>query len=189
MNTLKHLGTVELNTERLILKRISLNDSYKMFTNFAGDNKVSRYMSWDSFDNETQVYKWIAEWQEEYKKDDTYYWGIFLKSNNEIIGTVYLLTECNVSKVASISYCLGYDYWGNGYICESVNAVIDFAFNKIGFNRIEAYHAESNVQSARVLQKIGMQKEGVLRKRCKTYNGYEDCTYYSILKDEYINDK
>ena len=152
MNTLKHLGTVELNTERLILKRISLNDSYKMFTNFAGDNK-------------------------------------FLKSNNEIIGTVYLLTACNVSKVASISYCLGYDYWGNGYICESVNAVIDFAFNKIGFNRIEAYHAESNVQSARVLQKIGMQKEGVLRKRCKTYNGYEDCTYYSILKDEYINDK
>lgn len=40
MNTLKHLGTVELNTERLILKRISLNDSYKMFINFAGDNKV-----------------------------------------------------------------------------------------------------------------------------------------------------
>lgn len=60
MNTLKHLGTVELNTERLILKRISLNDSYKMFTNFAGDNQVSRYMSWDSFDNETQVYKYFV---------------------------------------------------------------------------------------------------------------------------------
>lgn len=60
MNTLKHLGTVELSTERLILKRISLNDSYKMFTNFAGDNKVSRYMSWDSFDNETQVYKYFV---------------------------------------------------------------------------------------------------------------------------------
>ena len=74
-------------------------------------------------------------------KNDTYYWGIFLKSNNEIIGTVYLLTECNASKVGTISYCLGYDYWGNGYICESVNAVIDFAFNKIGFNCIEAYHA------------------------------------------------
>lgn len=60
MNTLKHLGTVELNTERLILKRISLNDSYKMFTNFGGDNKVSRYMSWDAFDNETQVYKYFV---------------------------------------------------------------------------------------------------------------------------------
>lgn len=60
MNTLKHLGTVELNTERLIIKRISLNDSYKMFTNFASDNKVSRYMSWDSFDNETQVYKYFV---------------------------------------------------------------------------------------------------------------------------------
>lgn len=40
MNTLKHLGTVELNTERLILKRISLNDSYKMFANLFSDNQV-----------------------------------------------------------------------------------------------------------------------------------------------------
>lgn len=68
MNTLKHLGTIELNTDRLILKRISLNDSYKMYVNFAGDNKVARYMSWDAFNNETQVYKWLTEWQEEYKK-------------------------------------------------------------------------------------------------------------------------
>ena len=60
MNTLKHLGTVELNTERLILKRISLNDSYRMFTNFGGDNKVSRYMCLNAFDNETQVYKYFV---------------------------------------------------------------------------------------------------------------------------------
>lgn len=81
MNTLTHLGTVQLNTERLILKRISLNDSYTMFANFACDDKVSRYMSWDAFNNENSVYKWLTEWQEEYKKLDTYYWGIFLKSN------------------------------------------------------------------------------------------------------------
>lgn len=186
MNTLTHLGTVLLKTERLILKRISLDDSHLMFTNFACDDKVSRYMSWDTFNNENAVYKWLTEWQEEYKKADTYYWGIFLKSNNEIIGTVYLLTECKSSKVASISYCLGYDYWGNGYVCEAVKAIIDFAFNEIGFNRIEAYHAESNIQSSRVLQKVGMKKEGTLRQRYKTHIGYEDCTYYSILKDEYI---
>ena len=68
MNTLKHLGTIELNTDRLILKRISLNDSYKMYVNFAGDNKVARYMSWDAFNNETQVCNCLTEWQEEYKK-------------------------------------------------------------------------------------------------------------------------
>ncbi len=188
MNTLTHLGTVQLNTERLILKRISLNDSYTMFANFACDDKVSCYMSWDTFNNENSVYKWLTEWQEEYKKLDTYYWGIFLKSNKEIIGTVYLFTECESSNVASISYCLGHDYWGNGYVCEAVKAIIDFAFNEIGFNRIEAYHADSNIQSAKVLQKVGMKKEGILRQRCKTHIGYEDCTYYSILKDEYIND-
>ena len=97
-----------------------------------------------------------------------------------------MLTEGSIAKIASLSYCLGYAYRGNGYICEAVKAVIDFGFNKVGYNRIEAYHAKSNVQSARVMRKAGMIKEGTLRQRCKTHNGYENCVYYSILKDEYV---
>ena len=108
-----------------------------------------------------------------------------MKSSHKLIGTIYLLTESTVSKVGSLSYCLGFDYWGKGYVREAVEAVIDFAFNKVGYNRVEAYHAKSNLQSARVLQKVGMKKEGTLRQRCKTHNGYEDCIYYSILKSEF----
>ena len=47
-----------------------------MYSNFAGDDRVSQYMSWDSFKTVEDVEKCIDEWQEEYKKDDTYYWGI-----------------------------------------------------------------------------------------------------------------
>jgi len=182
---LNHCGTVTINTERLILKKIELSDANQMFVNFAGDDRVSRYMSWETFKTVNDVCNWINEWQTEYKKDETYYWGIYLKSTDEFIGTIYLLTEGSIAEVGSVSYCLGYNWWGNGYMSEVLNAVIDFAFDTVGFNRIEAYHAKSNTQSARVMQKTGMTIEGTLRQRCKTFNGFEDCVYYSILKDEY----
>lgn len=185
MEKLNHCGTIDIDTKRLYLKRINIEDSLQMYENIASDDRVSRYMSWDSFKTLSDVENWLTEWQEEYKKNDTYYWGIFLKSSNELIGTVYLLTEDSIARVGSISYCLGYNYWGNGYVCETIKSIIDFAFTKIGFNRIEAYHAKSNIQSARVLQKAGMKMEGTLRQRCKTYNGFENCIYYSILKEEY----
>lgn len=188
MERLTHCGTIEIATERLYLKRIEKCDATSMHLNFASDDRVSQYMSWESFRTVEAVEMWIYEWQEEYKKDDTYYWGIYLKSSNEIIGTVYLLTEGSIAKVGSLSYCIGYDYWGNGYTCEAVKAIIDFAFSNVGYNRIEAYHAKSNIQSARVMQKAGMKCEGTLRQRCKTFNGYEDCTYYAILREEFFND-
>lgn len=185
MESLTHYGTESIETERLYLREINIDDSLQMYENFASDDRVSKYMSWESFKTLNDVENWLTEWQDEYKKSDTYYWGIYLKSSNELIGTVYLLTEDSVAKIGSISYCLGYNYWGNGYVCEAVKAIIDFGFNKVGFNRIEAYHAKSNIQSARVLQKSGMKLEGTLRQRCKTNNGFEDCVYYSILKEEY----
>lgn len=58
----------------------------------------------------------------------------------------------------------------------------------MGYNRVEAYHTKSNIQSAKVMQKAGMKLEGTLGQRCKTFNGFEDCIYYSILKEEYKND-
>lgn len=185
MDSLNHCGTIEINTDRLCLKRIIPADSVQMYNNFARDDRVSRYMSWDSFKSVEDVEKWLYEWQEEYKKDDTYYWGMYLKSSNELIGTIYLLTEGRIAKVGSLSYCLGYNYWGKGYTCEAVKSIIDFAFNKVDYNRIEAFYAKSNTQSARVMQKAGMKLDGTLRQRCKTFNGFEDCIYYSILKEEY----
>lgn len=188
MECLNHCGTIELSTERLQLKKIKTEDAAEMLNNFAGDERVSRYMSWQAFKSIEAVEKWLDEWQEEYKKNDTYYWGIYLKSSDELIGTIYLLTEGCIAKVGSISYCLGYNFWGNGYVCEALKAVFRFAFEKVGYNRIEAYHAKSNTQSARVMQKAGMKCEGTLRQRCKTFNGYEDCTYYAILREEFFND-
>lgn len=183
-NKLNHCGTAKLETDRLILKKIDVSDAKQMYENFAGDDKVSRYMSWE-FQKSDEVMSWLEDWKKEYEKNDTYYWGLYLKTTNELIGTIYLLTDDIAAKVGSISYCLGYNWWGNGYMAEALKTVISFAFEKVGYNKVEAFHAKSNTQSARVMQKAEMSLDGTLRQRCKTFNGYEDCVYYSILKNEY----
>ncbi len=150
MNNLTHWGTIEIATERLYLKRIEKYDATSMYSNFASDDRVSQYMSWDIFKTVEDVEKCIDEYQEEYKKDDTY-------------------------------------YWDNGYTWEAIKSIIDFAFTNVWYNRVEAYHAKSNTQSARVMQKAGMKLDGTLRQRCKTFNGFEDCIYYSIIREQAIN--
>lgn len=181
---LNHKGTVEIDTERLILKRLNICDAQEMFDNWASSEKIAGYMSWDAYKTVDEVRKNLTEWQEEYKKNDTYYWGVWLKDEKCLIGTVYLLSEGEIALVGSLSYCIGERWQNKGYASEAVEKVIDFAIDEVGFNRIEAYHAKSNPQSGRVMEKCGMQYEGVLRKRCYTKNGFEDCVYYSVLAGE-----
>ncbi len=181
---LRHKGTVPLETERLILKGLSVDDAEQMLKNWASSESVAGYMSWNAYKTLGEVENNLKEWQEEYKKNDTYYWGIYLKSEKTFVGTVYLLTEGETALVGSLSYCIGEQWQNKGYVTEAVKRVINFGFDEVGFNRIEAYHDKSNLQSGRVMQKCNMKYEGVLRERCYTKNGFEDCVCYSILASE-----
>lgn len=181
---LNHKGTVTLETDRLILRRLTIDDATQMFANWASSERVAGYMSWEAYKTIDEVIKNLTEWQEEYKKPDTYYWGVWLKSEQKLIGTVYLLTEGEIALVGSLSYCIGERWQNKGYASEAARRVIDFAIDDVGFHRIEAYHAKSNPQSGRVMRNCNMQYEGVLRQRCYTRNGFEDCVYYSIITDE-----
>lgn len=181
---LTHKGTVTLRTERLTLKRTTVGDASQVFRNWASNENIAGYMSWSAYKSIDAVRQSLAEWQTEYKKTDTYYWGVYLDGEQQLIGTVYLLTEGELARVGSLSYCIGEPWQNKGYMTEAVQRIIRFAFDKIGFHRVEAYHAKSNPQSGRVMQKCGMQQEGVLRERCYTKNGFEDCVYYAVLKDE-----
>lgn len=182
---LRHTGTVPLTTERLFLRRLTPDDADAMFANFASDEEVARYMSWPAYRTAEEVREKLTEWQTDYEEKSTYYWGIFLKDTDELIGTIYLYTEGEIALIGSVSYCIGKTWWGNGYMPEALLAVMRHGFCEIGYNRIEAYHAKSNLQSGRVMQKAGMTFDGVLRQRCKTYLGFEDCYFYSCLKEEF----
>lgn len=179
-------GTKNLITDRCHLKKLTINDSEQLFKNVFSDKSVSDYMSWKQYNNETDVLKYLSEWQHIYNENlQECYWGIFLKQSDELVGTVYLYPENTEAELGFISYCQGTKYWGNGYMTESVAAVLKFAFNEIGYNNIYSFCAQSNTRSQKVLERLGFNQEALLRCYDKTVYGIEDCYYYSLLKNEF----
>ena len=86
-----------------------------------------------------------------------------------------------------IGYCLGRKFWGRGIMTEALGAVIDFAFNVLGAQRVEARHDVNNPASGAVMRKCGMQLEGRLRQKLCNKGRYADVDIYAILKSDYKN--
>ena len=72
-------------------------------------------------------------------------------------------------------------YWNRGYGTEALGAVIDYMFDRVGLNRLEAYHAVGNPASGRIMEKCGMKKDGICREKYRTADGLADCAHYAIL--------
>lgn len=176
-------GTVTLYSQRCYLRKLEISDSSQLFRNVYSDSSVSAYMSWDCYSDENAVKDYLTKWQEHYKQNESY-WGVFLKENDILIGTVYLQDENVNAEVGFLSYCLGSKFWGNGYAAEAVRVVLEYGFNEIGYNNIVTFVAKSNFRSQNVLKRLGFICEATLRMRDKTAFGLEDCLSYSLLKSE-----
>ena len=100
-----------------------------------------------------------------------------------LIGTVGLAIA-NADHQAEIGYWFGREYWGQGFCTEAVIAVIDHGFKTLGLHRIFAQHIARNAASARVLEKAGFSKEGVLRERGHDNGRFEDVHYYAMLRED-----
>ena len=75
--------------------------------------------------------------------------------------------------------------WGQGYATEAARAVVAFGFEELGLNRIYAHHMVRNPASGRVLAKIGMEPEGLLRQRVKKWGLFEDVVPMALLREEW----
>lgn len=177
------LGTRDLETENCYLRKLNNDDSEKLFENVLSDPKVSRYMSWDRYKNVNDVAEYLKKWQGYYKQNECY-WGVFLKKDDDLIGTIYLYPENVNANLGFISYCFGSKFWGRGYATETIKAVLKYGFDFLGYNNITTFCAESNYRSKNVLARLGFTCEGVMRMRDKTHLGYEDCFYFSLLSHE-----
>jgi len=184
---LNHTGTIQLETERLILRRTSISDAEQMYKNWASDPDVTKYLVWETHANIDVTREILTGWDEKYGNPDFYHWGIVEKESQQIIGTVgtHRLDEKHYSM--ELGYCMSRTYWGKGYMSEAVAAIIEYLFNTVGFNRISACHDTDNIGSGRVMQKCGMILEGTQRQ--VRYNikrgGFIDLIWYAILKSDY----
>ena len=182
---MKKAGTRRIETERCYLRRLTAEDSQQLFENVFSDERSAQYMSWERYTDEKAVENYLSEWQKSYEQGECY-WGVFLKENDTLIGTIYLYDENAKAEVGFVSYCFGSRFWGNGYATECVKSVLEYGFNEIGYNNITTFVAKSNARSQNVLKRLNFTCEATLRQRDKTPFGLEDCYSYSLLKDEFV---
>jgi len=182
---LNHTGTVKIETERLMLRRFTIDDADSMFNNWASDNDICKYMRWTRHENKEETMNKISSWVDSYNNKSFYQWAITLKENDEPIGAIGLFIVNEFDLCGDVGYCVGKKYWGQGIATEALKAVLQYAFGIIGFNRIETYHSINNPASGRVMEKCGMTFEGLARQKYKSVQGFEDSNMYSILREDF----
>ena len=180
---LKHKGTVRLETPRLILRRAQMEDAEPMFHNWANDKEVTKYLTWPPHSNIEVTQKVLESWVESYEKEDYYQWMIVLKEIHEPIGSI-MVSTVGRAQSAHVGYCIGKKWWHQGIMSETLQAVMDFLFNEVGYHRVEAMHDSNNPNSGKVMAKCGMKYEGTLRMADRNNQGICDACYYGLLAEE-----
>lgn len=179
---MKHLGTKRIETERLILRKFTLDDVEAMYKNWASDDEVTKYLIWPAHSNTDVTRMVLEDWVKSYESNESYQWAIVLKQIDEPIGSISVVLMDNETEMVHIGYCIGKEYWHRGITSEALKAVIDFFFNEVGVKRIESRHDPRNPHSGCVMKKCGMVYEGTKKNSDRNNQGICDASYYAITK-------
>ena len=182
---LTHKGTKTIETDRLILRRFTMEDAEPMFRNWASDDQVTKHMTWPTHESVEVSRMVLADWTAGYAGDKFYQWAIVLKENGpEPIGSISAAHIWEKTRCAHIGYCMSRAHWGKGVMTEALSAVIGFFFDEVGINRVEAEHDPNNPASGRVMEKSGMTFEGTSRQAAVSNQGIIDVSRWAILRSD-----
>ena len=183
---MEHKGTVYIETERLILRRFTLDDASAMYENWASDDEVTKYLMWQAHGDISVSESILRDWVKNYENNGFYTWAIVFKENSDKpIGSIAVVENIDETvRKAHIGYCIGKPWWHKGIMSEALKAVIDFLFDEVGVNRVESRHDPRNPNSGAVMKKCGMKYEGTHRQSDRNNQGICDACYYAILADE-----
>jgi len=173
-----------IRTKRLELVEITqlhLKDIYNLFA----DENVTRFYNLLPLTVESEAQKFIDWFETRFNDKLGIRWGISLKGELNIVGTIGFNNYTKRHR-ANIGYDLQTAYWNNGIMTEALSAVINFGFNELQVNRIEAEVMQGNVNSERLLNKLNFKKEGILRQWMFWNEKYYDMSMFSLLKTDYF---
>ena len=173
-----------LETERLFLRRITLEDAPEMFamrSNAQAMKYICRPVQTEMEEAKTQILKI----NEMVNFNDGIGWALCFKSKKTMIGTVSFHHIQKEHYRAEIGYMLHPDYWNQGIISEAIKAIIDYGFNDLGFHSIEAHIDPDNAASEKVLQKFKFVKEAYYKENFYFDGQFLDTAVYSLLHHQH----
>ncbi|MBI3997987.1 MAG: GNAT family N-acetyltransferase [Armatimonadetes bacterium] len=173
-----------LETPRLVLRRLTRDDAEDIFA-YGSDPEVTRYTGWQTHRTIEDSRVFLNGVLALYESKQVAPWGIAHKTDRKLIGTCGFVYWLPQHARAEIGYGIARPYWRQGYTTEAIRAIIAFGFQSMQLNRIEARCEPENTGSWRVMEKVGMTFEGVLRQHNYAKGTYRDTKMYSILRQEW----
>jgi [ribosomal protein S5]-alanine N-acetyltransferase len=175
-----------LQTERLLLREIRAEDETDVH-DYASDPEVARLMIWGPNTREatreflTRALAAQLQWPR-----PNVGLAIELRSERRLIGSIELRISDEANRTADFGYVLNRKYWGHGYMTEAARAVLNVAFNELQLHRVWATCHVRNRASLRVMEKLGMRREGLFLKNAMEKGEWRDTYLYAILAEEWL---
>ncbi len=170
-----------LETERLILRKFEDKDVNDLFE-YCSDEQTVKYVTFPLYTDIQMAKDRINDLKEKYKKGEIACWAIEDKQTGKMIGSIDFVNIYEKDKKVEIGYILNKNYWNKGYITEANKKIIEFGLNEMNLVRMQARCISENIGSAKVMEKSGMEFEGLFRKAEYRNNTYYDVKYYAIIK-------
>ncbi|WP_432407681.1 GNAT family N-acetyltransferase [Wukongibacter sp. M2B1] len=176
-----------VETNRLILRELIETD-IEAVHEYASDPVNSKYVPWgpNTLEETEDFVRLYIKYQNQRDRVD-FELAVIEKCSGKLIGICGLHISDKENNGGWIGYCINKPYWGKGYGTEIAENLLKLGFRKFELHRIYATCHPSNVASERILQKIGMKKEGYMRKDVRFKGGWRDSLLYAILEDEYYH--
>lgn len=176
-----------LTTGNINLRPIDEKDIAALFSLFSHE-KVVRFMDIERFVNVSEAVQLITFFRDKLTSGEGMRWAITTNGRDELIGT------CGFHHINRTHYKmeLGYDllpaYWGKGIMTNSIHRLLQYGFEELQMNRIEAYVDPGNALSSQLLQRLGFEQEGKVRQAFFQKGRFVDAFIYSLLQKDYKYD-
>lgn len=175
-----------LETERLVLGAISKSQAVPLLR-LRSEDAVMRYIERPRANSLEEVYTFIEAVEEIHAKEEGFTWTISMKDDNRFVGNIGFFRIKKEVWRGELGYAMLPEFWGKGIMSEAIQKALEFGFNTIGFNSIEADINPANEASAKILLKNGFRKEGYIRENVFWNDRFLDTEMYGLLHSEWLD--
>ena len=153
------MGTVELTTERLILRRYMEADATPLFLHFGCNAKMYEFSGWNPYATEEMAAETVAHFISSYSDNHFYGWAI--EHDNELVGTIGAYDYDAASNSIEVGLSIKENCWGHGFATEALTRILDYLTNDEKISTVTAWCASENTASMKAMEKAGMKQTGI----------------------------
>jgi ribosomal-protein-alanine N-acetyltransferase len=182
---MKYVPFTELTTDRLRLRKLTLGDIPLYYERIGSSPEVTQYMLFQPHRDISESVASVQKALGRYAQGKCYRFCIAMKDSDELIGIIEPLRFGEAASTCSFAYMLGKEFWGRGYGTEALKAVLDFLFERMEMERVEADHMAENAASGAVMRKAGMVPTAAVPGKYEKNGILHDALCYAITREQW----